>query len=220
MPWCFGGDFNVVRFPSKHSGSSLFTSVMTDFSDFIFEQGLIDLPLEGGTFTWSNSREVASSSRLDKFLLSSDWEEHFPNIRQRRLQRFLSDHFPILVEGGNFQRDCRPFRFENMWLKADGFMDKVRSWWESNTFRGSPSFRIASKLKVLKLDLKKWNGEEFGNLENRMCKLWKDLNDLDLIADCQPLTNDEILEKDQLRTELEKVTLMEEICWRQKYKAL
>ena len=107
-----------------------------------------------------------------------------------------------------------------MWLKADGFMDKVRSWWESNTFRGFPSFRIASKLKVLKLDLKKWNGEEFGNLENRMCKLWKDLNDLDLIADCQPLTNEEILEKDQLRTELEKVTLMEEICWRQKYKAL
>ena len=53
-----------------------------------------------------------------------------------------------------------------------------------------------------------------------MCKLWKDLNDLDLIADCQPLTNEEILEKDQLRTELEKVTLMEEICWRQKYKAL
>ena len=220
MPWCFGGDFNIVRFPLEHSGSSRFTPVMTDFSDIIFEQGLIDLPLEGGTFTWSNSREVASSSRLDKFLLSSDWEEHFPNIRQRRLQRFLSDHFLILVEGGNFQRDCRPFRFENMWLKADGFMDKVRSWWESNTFRGSPSFQIASKLKVLKLDLKKWNGEEFGNLENRMCKLWKDLNDLDLIADCQPLTNEEILEKDQLCTELEKVTLMEEICWRQKYKAL
>ena len=72
MPWCFGGDFNVVRFPSEYSGSGPFTSVMTDFSDFIFEQGLIDLPLEGGTFTWSNSREVASSSRLDKFLLSSD----------------------------------------------------------------------------------------------------------------------------------------------------
>ena len=53
-----------------------------------------------------------------------------------------------------------------------------------------------------------------------MHKLWKDLNDLDLIADCLPLTNEEILEKDWLHTKLEKVTLMEEICWRQKYKAL
>jgi len=193
---------------------------MIDFSDFISKQGLIDLPMEGGTFTWSNSKEVASCSKLDKFLLSSDWEEHFPNIRQRQLQRLLSDHFPILVEGQNFQRDSRPFRFENMWLKADGFVDRVRSWWVSYTFRGSCSFWIASKLKALKLDLKKWNEEEFRNVENRMHKLWKDLNDLDLIADCLPLTNEEILEKDWLHTKLEKVTLMEEICWRQKSKAL
>ena len=127
VPWCFGGDSNVVRFPSKCFGSGPFSSTMIDFSDFISEQGLVDLPLEEGTFTWSNSREVVSRSRLDKFLLSSDWEEHFLNIRQRRLQRLLSDHFPILVEGGNFQRDSRPFRFENMWLKADGFVDRVRS---------------------------------------------------------------------------------------------
>ena len=53
-----------------------------------------------------------------------------------------------------------------------------------------------------------------------MHKLWKDLNDLDLIANCRPLTDEEILEKDRLHTELEKVTLMEEICWRQKSKAL
>ena len=72
MPWCLGGDFNVVQFPSERSGSSPFTSAMIDFSDFISEQGLIDLPLEGGTFTWSNFREVASHSRLDRFLLSSD----------------------------------------------------------------------------------------------------------------------------------------------------
>ena len=91
---------------------------------------------------------------------------------------------------------------------------------ESYTFRGSPSFQIASKLKALKLDLKKWNEEEFGNVKSRMRKLWKDLNKLDLIADCRPLTNEEILEKDRLHTKLEKVTLMEEICWRQKSKVL
>ena len=61
-----GGDFNVVRFPSKCSGSSPFTSAMIDFLAFISKQGLVDFPLEGGTFTWSNSREVALCSRLDR----------------------------------------------------------------------------------------------------------------------------------------------------------
>ena len=46
-----GGDFNVVRFPSEHSGSTVFTIAMREFFDFIFEQGLIDLPLEGRSFT-------------------------------------------------------------------------------------------------------------------------------------------------------------------------
>ena len=85
MPWCIGGDFNVVRFPSKQLGVDSFSSAMLNFSDFISEHNLIDLPLEGGTFTWSNSREVASRSRLDRFLLSSNLEEHFPNICQKRL---------------------------------------------------------------------------------------------------------------------------------------
>ena len=77
---------------------------MLGFSDFISEHNFIDLPLEGGTFTWSNSRAVALQSRLDKFLLSSDLEEHFPNIHKKRLHRLLSNHFPVLLEGGNFHK--------------------------------------------------------------------------------------------------------------------
>ena len=50
-----GGDFNVVRFPSERLGTNSFTTAMWEFSNFISDQGLIDLPLQGGTFTWSNS---------------------------------------------------------------------------------------------------------------------------------------------------------------------
>lgn len=31
-PWCLGGDFNVVRYPSERSGSIGFTSLMAGFS--------------------------------------------------------------------------------------------------------------------------------------------------------------------------------------------
>ena len=83
-------------------GSNAFTAAMREFSNFISEQGLIDLPLQGGTFTWSNSREVASKARLNRFLFSADWEDKFPTFSQRRMSRLCSDHFPIVLEGGSF----------------------------------------------------------------------------------------------------------------------
>ena len=70
--WCVGGDFNVIRFPSERSGSTSFTAAMREFSNFVSEQGLIDIPFQGGSFTWSNTREVASKARLDRFLFSAN----------------------------------------------------------------------------------------------------------------------------------------------------
>ena len=62
LPWCLGGDFNVIRFPSERLGAGRFSRCMYDFSDFISLHGLMDNPLEGGLFTWSNS---TSTSRID-----------------------------------------------------------------------------------------------------------------------------------------------------------
>jgi hypothetical protein len=47
------------------------------------------------------------------------------------------------------------FMFENMWLKSQGFVEKVKQWWLSYSFQGSPSFVLVRKLKPLQLDLKK-----------------------------------------------------------------
>jgi hypothetical protein len=51
VPWVIGGDFNVVRFPSKRLGSTHFTPAMHGFFDFISSCGLRDIQLEGGLFT-------------------------------------------------------------------------------------------------------------------------------------------------------------------------
>ncbi|KAL4609846.1 hypothetical protein ACB092_08G010200 [Castanea dentata] len=91
--------WSVPWFPSEHLGSNSFIAAMREFSNFISEQGLINLPLQGGTFTWSNFREVVSKARLDRFLFSADWEDKFPIVSQKRLSRLCSDHFPIVLEG-------------------------------------------------------------------------------------------------------------------------
>ena len=42
------------------------------------------------------------------------------------------------------------FKFENMWLKVGGFVDKVRQWCNDYHFMGPLSYVLACKLKALK----------------------------------------------------------------------
>jgi hypothetical protein len=51
VPWCVAGDFNVVRFPSEKSRTTLFTPAMHDFSDFILDQGLLRHSFDGGVIS-------------------------------------------------------------------------------------------------------------------------------------------------------------------------
>jgi len=65
-------------------------------------------------------------SRIDRFLVSPNCEAWFPVVSQKWLSRLYSDHFPILLDCGDVSRASRPFKFENMWLKAKGFVGLVK----------------------------------------------------------------------------------------------
>ena len=97
--------------------------------------------------------------------MSPSWLDQFSGVLQRRLPRPISDHFPLLLEGGGLRRGPCPFRFENMWLKVEGFLDLIRNWWRGIEVRGTASYRLAAKMNEIKHKLKVWNKEVFGNLE-------------------------------------------------------
>ena len=63
-------------------------------------------------------------SRIDRALVSLDWEEHFENTSQWVLPRVILDHCSLLLEAGVVRRGRSAFKFENMWLQAEGFVDK------------------------------------------------------------------------------------------------
>jgi hypothetical protein len=77
----------------------------------------MDLPLSRGVFTWSNNM---SWSRLDRFLVSPEWEFSYLGLLQKKLLRVCSDHAPILLLRGCLQIGKSSFKFENMCLKYEG----------------------------------------------------------------------------------------------------
>ena len=128
--WCVAGDFNMIRFPSELSRGGRLSLTMRRFSKVIEELELRDLSLQGGMFTWSGGLNNLLNSRIDWFLIPEDWEVHFQGSIQVILARPVSDHSPIILDGGGMRRGPTPFRFENMWLKEEGFKEVLRKWWE------------------------------------------------------------------------------------------
>jgi hypothetical protein len=215
-PWCVFGDFNAVRFPSERLGCSRLSSQMTDFSNFVEASNLVDLPLDGGPYTWSSGSANPSMSRIDRFFISSDWEDRYPDVIQKLLPRPLSDHFPLLLEVGSLARGKSPFRFENMWLKDEGFVDRIEAWWSNYSFCGPPSVVLARKLKALKEDLKQWNYHEFGNVSTKLKQLSCELEVLDCKERQGGLSSMERDLRGSLLLELDRLAHLEETSWRQK----
>ena len=102
------------------------TSAMREFSDWIRSNDLVDLPLRGADFAWSNMQRDLIMCRLDRFLVSSDWLDILLDCIQRALARPISDHCPLLVETDLEDWGPPPFRFELMWISETDFPDCVR----------------------------------------------------------------------------------------------
>jgi hypothetical protein len=141
---------------------------------------------------------------MKAFLLVTDCKRQWVEFHQ------------VMLPFGCLQNGKSPFKFENMWLKEEGFVDKVRSWWSSFSFLGSPSFILAKKLRALKGEIKRWNREVFGNVGARN-KAWAvEVEELDRLGEVRRLTEEEKERRRVLVADLEASLLQEEISWRQK----
>ena len=93
---------------------------------------------------------------------------------------------------GDVSKGRRPFKFENVWLKAEGFVVRVKKWWDSYVFHCTLSFVLACKLKDLKLDLRRWNEEVFDYIVRNKRILLEDLQVFDMHEESWALNEEEL----------------------------
>ena len=147
--------------------------------------------------------------------MSSSWLDHFSGVFQSRLPQPVSDHFPVLLVGGGIRRSPSPFRFENMWLKVEGFKDLIRSWWGGMEVRGSASYILAVKMKGIKQNLKVWNREVFGRLDCNKSSALQQVDFWDRVESERSLTVKETEFKKEAKDSYKKWVLLKEIHWKQ-----
>ena len=97
-----------------------------------------------------------------------------------------------------------------MWLKVDGFKELLRGWWQEAGGRGRASFRLASKLKILKEKIKTWNRDVFGRLEVNKNLALQQIEFWDRVESDRNLTERETKLKTEAKDVFKKWVLLEE----------
>nr|GEZ97787.1 RNA-directed DNA polymerase, eukaryota [Tanacetum cinerariifolium] len=114
------GDFNEVRYKSDRFGSVFIVQGANVFNSFITNAGLEEVPLGGSSFTWCH-KSATKMSKLDIFLISENLLNTCLNITAITLERYLSDHRPILLHESHFDYGPTPFRFFHQRIEMEGF---------------------------------------------------------------------------------------------------
>lgn len=70
---------------------------MREFNKLVQEWGLRYSPLSNARYTWTNGQENLIMCRLDRFMMSRDWEDWYPHFFQEALPKVVSDHWSVVL---------------------------------------------------------------------------------------------------------------------------
>lgn len=143
--WLFLGDFNFIRSLENRNLPGGDINDMFLFNEVIGHLGLLELPLKGKSYTWSNMQEVPLFEQLDWFFTTPTWTTEFPNTLVYPLARTGSDHVPCVVSISTTIPKAKVFRFENYWVDMPGFFDCVQQSWSAPTTKLNSTAVITKK---------------------------------------------------------------------------
>ncbi|KAK8500059.1 hypothetical protein V6N12_037919 [Hibiscus sabdariffa] len=172
--WCILGDSNVVASPNDKSGGSPFDPAQARvFFEFLEDAGLLDLPIKGGSYSWSNLRieEDSILEKLDRIVVSMEWNSAFPKAIGVMDAPIASYHSPIILFLNGIKKKVRErSNLNSKWLLEEECSRKISESWEP-TPRCPSSQVFGRKLKQTKVKLMKWSKEVYGKGKRNIEKI-------------------------------------------------
>ncbi|GJR59356.1 RNA-directed DNA polymerase, eukaryota [Tanacetum coccineum] len=164
--------------------------------------GLVDLPLDGYTYTWSH-KSASKMSKLDRFLISEGLLLVFPFLSAICLDRYLSDHRPILLRELDVDYGPTPFRFFHFWSSKSGFDKLVEETWKNaNIVESNDIILLKKKFQMLKGAIKNWCKEDNKRSNGSIAAIKLTIADVDKILDQGNGFDDLVNERSMLLKEL------------------
>lgn len=212
-PWLAAGDFNAVVSPTEVSeGSNFSQQRCAGFTEWIFNQGLVDLGYFGSRFTWrrGNQKDKFKGARLDRALCNLDWRIRFEGASVEHLATSHSDHVPILIRTDKAfeRRGEEKFRFQAAWLMDESFSETVARHWSANA-------DLADNVRHITTSLKDWNKEHFGSVGRKKRRVLARIQGVQKELSISRRPGLFKLEK-KLQKELDDILKQEEMIWYQK----
>jgi endonuclease/exonuclease/phosphatase family metal-dependent hydrolase len=129
-PTMICGDFNLIRGIKEKSNGVVNWNHVNGFNDWIHRWGLIELSDPTRTFSWTNNQGSPILAKLDRMLVSSDWDSKCPTSQVNMLPKEVSDHNPLRITFCVKKQIKDPiFRFEKLWLEIEEFSEVVQKAW-------------------------------------------------------------------------------------------
>lgn len=102
IPYIVGGDFNIIRFAYERKKPFHKNRYTDTFNAIIHANKLREIYIAGGKYTWSNNQENPTLEKLDRVLMTREWEIIFPAVNIHKIPREISDHNPLILSTSNF----------------------------------------------------------------------------------------------------------------------
>jgi hypothetical protein len=159
--WLIIDDFNLIRASSNRNKPGANMQEIFAFNEAISSLGLVELPLKGMKYTWSNMQPPDPLLvKLDCFFTSSSWTCNYPGTYVSTLSGI---HVPCVVNITTEIPKGNLFRFENYWLHHEQFNQVMMHGWSIPTYHLDKARILGAKFKNLRRVLRHWH-KQISNL--------------------------------------------------------
>lgn len=219
VPWSFIGDFNAIMGAHENSGNiPPARQPIRDFQNFTNAHDLIHLPTRGVTYTWDNRRlgRRHTKRRLDRAICNHSFLDLCSFISCSTLTNTTSDHYPLLFQfQSTNQTFTSNFKFLKMWTLHDDCKRLISDSWNTRVV-GCPMYILCSKLKALKIKLKAWNKDIFGDIHSQVAEAEKNLADLQNHINLAGHSDDLMIQEKNAQCQLDDALNKQEVFWKEK----